>query len=236
MDVSKVLAAHQAQFKPITVEKLIPLEYDLNLLAGFDTNPIDENTLKNKKEKYLVELIRDNTQLIVNEIFKLPVKTTDAGVVAELPSRTTALPREKALPKEKQMTRWEKFAKIKGIQNQKRERMVWDEDRQEYKARYGYSGGAKDTTEDWLIEVPDNGNPMEDQYEKKREDKKGRVEKNAKRQKRNQEEAAVAPLMSGQGLMKKSNIPVLPTKGISLKPKTRSNTKLKPKSKPKTRS
>ncbi|KAL0092337.1 ribosome biogenesis regulatory protein-domain-containing protein [Phycomyces blakesleeanus] len=209
MDVTEVLAAHQAQFKPITVDKLVPLEFDLNLLAGFDSNPIDENRLtSSEKNKYLTELIRDNTQLLINEIFKLPVKSTDMGIVAELPARTTPLPREKALPKEKAMTRWEKFAKIKGIQNTKRERMVWDDDRQEYKARYGYSGGAKDGNEDWLMEVPDNTDPMADQYEKKREEKKARTDKNAKRQKRNQEEAAVAPLVSGQGLMSKSSIPV----------------------------
>lgn len=32
--------------KPTTVEKLIPLEYDLNLLAAFDTNPLDASRLK----------------------------------------------------------------------------------------------------------------------------------------------------------------------------------------------
>lgn len=32
--------------KPITVEKLVPLDYDLNLLAAFDTNAFDDKRLQ----------------------------------------------------------------------------------------------------------------------------------------------------------------------------------------------
>ncbi|KAI8384418.1 ribosome biogenesis regulatory protein-domain-containing protein [Radiomyces spectabilis] len=182
--------------KPITVEKLIPLEFDLNLLAGFDTNAFDDKELKNNREAYIKNLTRDNTQLLVNEIFKLPIQSGDAGVLAQLPARTSILPREKPLPKEKPLTRWEKFAKAKGIQNRKRERMVWDDESQEFVPRWGYAGGKdKDKlASDWLIEVPQDADPMEDQYAKRREDKKARVEKNAKRQKRNLEETAVATM------------------------------------------
>ncbi|KAF7724749.1 Rhodanese- sulfurtransferase [Apophysomyces ossiformis] len=194
LEVSDILEAHKAQYKPITVEKLVPLDFDLNLLSGFDTNAYDEKRLKNDKEAYLKDLTRDNTQLIVNEIFKLPMVSNDAGVLAQLPERTTILPREKPLPKDKPLTRWEKFAKAKGIQKQKRERMVWDEDRQEYVPRWGYAGGQKDKLQDWLIEVPQNSDPMEDQYAKKREEKKERVERNAKRQKRNTEETNAATM------------------------------------------
>ncbi|CAO3637760.1 unnamed protein product [Cunninghamella blakesleeana] len=194
MDVTEILETHKAQFKPITVEKLVPLEYDLNLLAGFDINALDEKKVKGQKDKYIKELTRDNTQLVVNQLFDLKVKNTDSGLLAELPDRVTVLPREKPLPKEKPLTRWEKFAKAKGIQNTKRERMVWDDDRQEYVPRWGYKGGEKDKTQDWLIEVPDNVDPMTDMYQAKREEKKGRVEKNAKRQKRNEEESAAATM------------------------------------------
>ncbi|KAG0170130.1 Rhodanese- sulfurtransferase [Apophysomyces sp. BC1034] len=193
-EVSDILEAHKAQFKPITVEKLVPLDFDLNLLSGFDTNAHDEKRLRSEKETYLKELTRDNTQLVVNEIFKLPMSSNDAGVLAQLPGRTTIIPREKPLPKDRPLTRWEKFAKAKGIQKQKRERMVWDEDRNEYVPRWGYAGGQKDKLNDWLIEVPQTADPMEDQYAKKREEKKGRVEKNAKRQKRNVEETSAASM------------------------------------------
>jgi regulator of ribosome biosynthesis len=137
-------------------------------------------------------LNRDNAQLLFNEIFKLPVESTDAGLLAKLPSQTYVLPREKPLPKEKPMTRWEKFAKTKGIQKRKKERMVFDEATGEYAPTWGYAGGKKDTTKDWLLEVPSNSDPMEDQYAKQREEKKERIDKNKKRQKRNEEEAAAA--------------------------------------------
>ncbi|CAO3608764.1 unnamed protein product [Cunninghamella echinulata] len=185
MDVTEILEAHKAQFKLLL--------YLLND-TGFDINALDEKRIKSEKEKYIKELSRDNTQLVLNQLFDLKVKSSDLGVLAELPDRTTLLPREKPLPKDKPLTRWEKFAKAKGIQNRKRERMVWDEERQEHVPRWGYQGGEKDKTKDWLIEVPENVDPMTDMYQAKREEKKARVEKNAKRQKRNEEESAAATM------------------------------------------
>lgn len=143
-----------------------------------------------KKNEYLKSLSRDNTQLLFNQIFKLPVESTDAGLLAKLPEKTYVLPREKPLPKPKPMTRWEKFAQTKGIQKHKKERMVFDEATGEYAPTWGYAGGKKDKTKDWLLEVPGNADPMEDQYAKQRDEKKERVDKNKKRQKRNEEEAA----------------------------------------------
>jgi regulator of ribosome biosynthesis len=32
--------------KPITVEKLVPLDFDINLLSAFDTNALDEKVFK----------------------------------------------------------------------------------------------------------------------------------------------------------------------------------------------
>ncbi|KAI9311280.1 ribosomal biogenesis regulatory protein, partial [Dichotomocladium elegans] len=169
----------------ITVEKAIPLDFDVNILSAFDTNAFDEKRLKSDCEDYIKELTRDNTQLLINEIFKLPAESADTGVLAKLPERVTRLPREKPLPKDKPLTRWEKFAKAKGIQNRKRERFAWDEEKQKYVPLWGYAGGQKDKADDWLIEVPQNADPMEDQYAKRREEKKERVEKNKKRQRRN---------------------------------------------------
>lgn len=143
-----------------------------------------------KKNEYLKSLSRDNTQLLFNQIFKLPVESTDAGLLAKLPEKTYVLPREKPLPKPKPMTRWEKFAQTKGIQKHKKERMVFDEATGEYAPTWGYAGGKKDKTKDWLLEVPGNADPMEDQYAKQSDEKKERVDKNKKRQKRNEEEAA----------------------------------------------
>ncbi|KAG1562664.1 hypothetical protein G6F49_000699 [Rhizopus delemar] len=164
---------------------------------------------KSKLNDYLKELTRDNTQLIVNELFKLPVTSADTGVLATLPDRKTIIPREKPLPKDKPLTRWEKFAKTKGILNRKRDRMVYNEETGEYEARWGYKPKDKDQlSQDWLIPVPDHGDPMEDQYEKAREAKKANVEKNKKRQRRNQEETTAATIAGKKDIkeMKKSEL------------------------------
>lgn len=191
MEVQSVLNNEKSKFKSTEVEKAIPLEYDLGNLAAFDTNPIDPKSLKKNKEEFLKQLTRDNTQLIMNAIFNLPTKSSEDGVFAVLPEPVTVIPREKPVPKEKILTRWEKFAKAKGIQKKKRSRFEFDEETGEYKARYGYdhTKSKEDVPDDWLIEVPRNADPMEDQYEKRANEKKERIESNKKRQKRNLEEA-----------------------------------------------
>ena len=54
-----------------------------------------------------------------------------------MPARTTKIPREKPIPK-KVETKWEKYAKQKGIKKHKRERMVFDKDANEWRPRWGY--------------------------------------------------------------------------------------------------
>ncbi|KAF9208780.1 Rhodanese- sulfurtransferase [Haplosporangium sp. Z 27] len=203
MDVSEVLEAHKQKFKSVSVEgKVIPVEYDLGLLTAYDQNPVDEAELKKNKDAYLHSLSRDNAQLLFNEIFQLPTISDDNGVMAMLPTPTTLLPREKPLPKPKPETRWEKFAKAKGIVNRKKERMVYDDATGEYKPRWGYKGINDDGSKDWIIEVPASANPMEDQYEARRDAKKERVERNEKRRQRNMEEAAVATKMDQKAVNK----------------------------------
>ena len=60
------------------------------------------------------------------------------GSQAELPPPSTVLPREKPIPKAAPPTRWELFAKEKGIKKRKRERMVFDDEKKEWAPRWGY--------------------------------------------------------------------------------------------------
>ena len=53
------------------------------------------------------------------------------------------------------MTKWEKFAKAKGIVNRKKASMVYDDQFDEYKSTWGYKSKANDMKDDWLIEIPD---------------------------------------------------------------------------------
>jgi regulator of ribosome biosynthesis len=84
------------------------------------------------------------------------------------------------------MTRWEKFAKAKGIQKKKKSTKIYDESIGDYKPKFGY--GSKQVQDDWIMEVPRNIDPNTNMYEKANEEKKERVGKNQKRQQRNVEE------------------------------------------------
>ncbi|KAJ1894311.1 Rhodanese- sulfurtransferase [Kickxella alabastrina] len=191
MDVSGILEEHKNKFKPIQVDRLIPTEFDLGLLACFDMNMLDDNRLRagqQSRDRYLKELSREGAQQMINELFGLPTTVDEDSVYATLPKTTTVLPREKPIPKEKPPTRWEKFAKIKGIQKRKSTGKVFDEDQGEWRRKYGYKGVNNDDQKPWLIEVPGKADQYQDQYQVRRDEKKARIEKNTRRNQRNVEE------------------------------------------------
>jgi len=76
---------------------------------------------------YLKSLARDNTQLLLNKIWTLPFERVDDVVIAKLPAPTFILPREKPVPKPKALTKWQTYAKDKGIVKRKKTKLVWDE-------------------------------------------------------------------------------------------------------------
>jgi hypothetical protein len=61
------------------------------------------------------------------------------GRVVELPPPSTRLPREKPLPRPKPPTKWEEYAKKKGIVKRKRSQRVWDEEQGEWRGRHGFN-------------------------------------------------------------------------------------------------
>jgi len=171
-------------FKSIIVEKDIDVDIDLGNLLVADPNPLDFSRLRTGREAYLLDLARDNVQLLVNKLWELPSETVEDAVVVKLPAPRTRIPREKPVPAPQEKTRWEKFAAMKGIQKKKKGRMVFDEQSKEYKPRWGYNR-ANDDTKDWLIPVPDQADPSEDQFEKRMKAKKERIAKNELQRLRN---------------------------------------------------
>jgi len=155
-DVSHILSLKNKS-KPVTVHRDIPIDLDVGLLAAFDPNPIDQPEYNSAaREEYLKQSARDSIQVLVNKLFALPTSLTDDGVVANLPGTgpTTILPRAKRLPKPKPLTKWEKFAKEKGIAPKpKRDRMEFDEEKQEWVNRWGWNGKNKDEENAWIREV-----------------------------------------------------------------------------------
>ena len=91
-------------------------------------------------EAYLIERATERVQLMIRKVFTLPDagRPKDGGRLVMLPDMTTPLPREKPVPKPKPQTKWEAFAEKKGIVKKKRSRMLYDEDSESYKPRYGY--------------------------------------------------------------------------------------------------
>lgn len=140
-------------------------------------------------EASIAALGRDNAQLLFNRIFELPTEPIphDVGKLALLPTGTTPLPREKSVPKPAAPTKWEAFAKLKGIEKTKRSRMVQDEATGELAPRFGYKSARKQAEDaEWAIEAPKNAETgAVDPWTQQGLDKKARVSKNKKQQDRN---------------------------------------------------
>lgn len=193
----------EKEYKPITVDKPIPNTYDLGNLATFDPNPLDNEKLNDEKhkEEYLNSVTRDNVQLLINQILSLPVKTTtdthgsstgqdSTMTLIQLPEPTTALPREKSIPKDKPLTKWQKFALKKGIKDKPKEgKMVYNEATEEWVPRWGYKGKNKDADDQWLVEVDDKTKGTEDELidprTLSRVERKKLIKKNELQHKRN---------------------------------------------------
>lgn len=138
--------------KVITVEKDIPVEFDLGNLTAFDINPIPSSS-----DEALQNAARDGTQLLLNAILSCPIQNTNEGVLITLPEPTTKLPRAKPIPAEAPETKWAKFARLKGIKAKKREgKMVFDEEKQDWVPKWGYKGQNKFAEEAWAVEIDDS--------------------------------------------------------------------------------
>lgn len=157
---------------------------DVGSLCVFDDTPVDTASLKSNGSDYLKALTQSNTQFLINKIWELPVKRVDESIVAELPKPKTCIPRGRVVPKPKPLTKWEKFAKEKGIRKQKKgkSKLEWDEELGKWIPLYGYKKNKSLEQKDWCVEI--NGkddNPIQAALKKKEE----RVSKNELQRLRN---------------------------------------------------
>ncbi|XP_067409778.1 ribosome biogenesis regulatory protein homolog [Emydura macquarii macquarii] len=186
--VEELLArAEQREAEPqrsVAVEKALELEFDLGNLLALDRNPPTSvpRAAGAPRESRLRSLARDNTQLLVAQLWGLPAGRAEGAaagpLVAHLPEPSYRLPREKPLPRPRAPTRWEQFARLKGIRRRKRTSLVWDEAAKQGRRRWGYGRAGGDPARDWLIEVPAGADPAEDQFAKRLRDKRERVARN----------------------------------------------------------
>lgn len=148
----------------------------------------------------MVDLTRQNTQIVIKQIFALKTQLQDNVDVAILPKPTYALPRAKPVPGVKVLTKWEKFSKEKGIQKKKKSKLTWDETTKSWKPLFGYKG-VNQTTDQWVIEVPANADPNEDLFEKRSDAKKERIAKNETHRLRNIARASNIKLPGAGGIV-----------------------------------
>lgn len=143
-------------------------------------------------ENYLLSKATDGCTELIRSLWELPTEASDAGPLVTLPTYDEIrLPRAMPPPPPKQETKWEKFAKAKGIplNKEKRSRKVWDEATGSWMYRHGYEKANKKENEWPIMEVGANDNPYDDPWEKKREEKRARVDRNIERRMKNEERA-----------------------------------------------
>ncbi|EGD72399.1 ribosome biogenesis protein Rrs1 [Salpingoeca rosetta] len=189
MDVDQLLRESQqkaeALKKRVQVQRTEEYYVDEGNMFGADPRPVDLHKFNSEAgREEMKETARENVQLLFNAIWKLPMENDDEGRFAVLPPPKMRLPRQKPAPEQREKTRWERFAELKGIKKTKRSRMLYDEMSGEWRPRWGYKRANDAAAVPW-IEVKEGSDPYEDQYEKLKKDKKARVEKNEQQRLKN---------------------------------------------------
>lgn len=172
-------------------EQEVGYQIDLGNLTAYDPTHQFQSVPSNRDD-LVKECIAHGTKLIqavADALFSLPSSEDASGPVVSLPPPTTKLPREKPLPKPAPPTKWEVFAKKKGIQNKKKDKLVYDEQTHSWKRRHGYDR-VNDDNDLPIIEAKMTDEPGVDPFAKRRSEKKQRVEKQEKNRLHNLKEAA----------------------------------------------
>jgi len=160
--------------RPTAFNKPIPYTLNLTHLSAVDPNPLPPASellaSSESQDQTLKNIARDGAQTLLNALLtQCPIHSTPDGVSLTLPppEPNTHLPRWKPLPKPKEPTKWELFAKAKGIGKyggsakggatleEKRRNLVYDETKGEWVKKWGYKGRNQEGGSDWLVELDD---------------------------------------------------------------------------------
>ncbi|XP_071874985.1 ribosome biogenesis regulatory protein homolog [Bombus fervidus] len=173
--------------KSTEVNKDVEIETDLGTLLALDYNTVDLKALKSQTEQYLKSLTRDNVQIVINKIWELPIERVDEVIVAKLPKQKFVLPRARQIPKPKPLTKWQQFAKEKGIKTKRKSKskLKWDEELQKWIPTFGYKRNKAIEQKEWLVEVNNEGKAMEDPFAAAKTAKEERKSKNELQRLRN---------------------------------------------------
>jgi len=122
------------------------IEVDLGNIIAFDYQEYP-------KGFDVASVTQQALQELFFHLFQLPIHSDEFSMdpLAKLPPGKMHIPREKPPPEPKPPTKWELFAKAKGIKKKKKSRLVFDEITQEYRPRFGYKRPL-DPNNDWVKE------------------------------------------------------------------------------------
>ncbi|KAL1304652.1 hypothetical protein AAFC00_003613 [Neodothiora populina] len=197
----------QQQRLPITVAKPIPYTFDLGHLVCNDSNPLPPTT--SLTEADMTACARDCAQALLNQLLSTcPVTRAEDSVTLTLPQPLTLLPREKPIPAEKPLTKWQEFAKKKGIRAKTRDsNLVYDEDKGEWVPKWGYKGKNKEAEKEWLVEVDEkkekaSGEPG-DARKEKRNERVERMRRQERRERANEKRGTASGGVGKKRLAKK---------------------------------
>lgn len=192
MDVDATTTTTKPSRQPVTVNKPIPYTFDVGNLLCNDANPLPPSI--SIAESDISAAARDCAQALLNQLLSTcPIVRSADGtsMMLTLPTGTTALPREKPVPADKPLTKWQEFAKKKGIKDKSRNdtKLVFDEASGEWIPKWGYKGKNKQGENDWLVEVDDKKEAatgeVADKRKETREQRKKNVRLNERQQKKN---------------------------------------------------
>lgn len=114
------------------------LDFDIGALTVVQPNAIEDPGVLSGNADAVKDVATKITQSLFNKLFALPATAIPGGLAVHLPHPTEPLPRAKPAPKPKPLTKWQQFAKEKGIVKKKNSKLEFDEVSQEWKRRHGY--------------------------------------------------------------------------------------------------
>ena len=169
--------------------------YDPGTLSVYDTNPIlpadlSNIVLANYKKLIALATIQKDQQQMIKETRTLAGQYKDFDIQENeivLPEPTTEFPRFKRLPEGKLMTKWEAFAKKKGIvKKSKRSKMVYSEELKDYVPRHGKDSIKKVQERMDIIREAKPGEEYKDVFAESKQEKRFQLKKQKLNEEKNE--------------------------------------------------
>ena len=169
---------------------------------------IDSPSSLQVDESALLQKAIGGTKQLLQQLWQLESHRTDGGfLLAHLPNRRSyPLPRSLPPPPPKQLTKWETFAQQRGIApKSKRSRKQFDPATGTWKHLTGFDRSTDSSDpQSWpILEVKRNDDPHQDPWEKLKEEKQKKLDKNTVNRVKNAERAGLLERGAGRQMAKR---------------------------------